>query len=206
MTKIEHIVFDVGKVLVHWDPELVYLNLIPDAEERNHFLSRICSPEWNAEQDRGRDWGEAEDLLIAEHPEKADLIRAYRGDWIKSIPHAYDDIVSLFHDLITAGHDITLLTNFNQHTFLEAKEKFGFLNRARGETVSGLVKLIKPDPEIYAHHTRAHELNPAQTVFIDDSAHNIDSARAYGWQAIHFAGVEGAPKLRSALNDHGIDI
>ena len=80
MTKIEHIVFDVGKVLVHWDPELVYLNLIPDADERTHFLTKICSPEWNAEQDRGRDWGEAEDLLIAEHPEKAELIRAYRGD------------------------------------------------------------------------------------------------------------------------------
>ena len=82
MTKIEHIVFDVGKVLVHWDPELVYLNLIPDADERTHFLTKICSPEWNAEQDRGRDWEEAEDLLIAEHPEKAELIRAYRTGFL----------------------------------------------------------------------------------------------------------------------------
>ena len=206
MTKIDHIVFDVGKVLIHWDPELVYLDLIPDPQERQHFLDVICSPQWNMEQDRGRDWGEAEDLLIADHPEKADLIRAYRGDWIKSIPHAYDDIIGVFSALIAKGHDVTLLTNFNQHTFVEAKEKFDFLTHARGETVSGLVRLIKPDPAIYAHHTSAHGLDPARTLFIDDSAHNIESAKGYGWQAIHFAGLEGAAKLSSALNDHGIDV
>lgn len=205
MTKIEHIVFDVGKVLIHWDPELVYLDLIPDPAERQHFLTTICSPEWNAEQDRGRDWRDAEELLIADHPEKAHLIRAYRGDWIKSVPHAYDDMVELYGRLINDGHDVTLLTNFNQHTFLEAKEKFDFLTHARGETVSGLVELIKPDPAIFAHHTTAHDLNPATTIFIDDSAHNIASAQQYGWQAIHFAGLEGAAKLKQALSDHGIE-
>ena len=206
MTKIEHIVFDVGKVLVHWDPELVYLDLIPDKDERLHFLNVICSPEWNVEQDRGRDWHEAEELLIADHPEQAELIRAYRGDWIKSVPHAYEDIVELYLQLMQNGHDVTLLTNFNQHTFVEAKEKFDFLTHARGETVSGLVQLIKPDPAIYAHHTNAHDLKPSNTLFIDDSAHNITSARQYGWQAIHFAGLEGAPKLRAALSEHGLDV
>ncbi|NKB51004.1 MAG: HAD-IA family hydrolase [Rhizobiaceae bacterium] len=205
MTKIDHIVFDIGRVLIHWDPELVYLDLIPDADERQYFLSHICSPDWNLEQDRGRDWREAEDLLIADHPEKARLIRAYRGDWIKSVPHAYEDVAEVYAELIDAGHDLTLLTNFNQHTFLEAKEKFGFLTLARGETVSGDVRLVKPDAAIYAHHTSQHELNPATTLFIDDSANNIAAARQFGWQAIHFAGLEGAPKLRAELAAYGLD-
>ncbi len=205
MTKIDHIVFDIGKVLIHWDPQLVYLDLIPDADERQHFLNNICSPEWNLEQDRGRDWREAEDLLIADHPDKADWIRAYRGDWIKSVPHAYDDVAAVYSGLIEAGHDVTLLTNFNQHTFLEAREKFEFLTLARGETVSGDVRLVKPDPAIYAHHTSQQELDPANTLFIDDSANNIAAARQFGWQAVHFAGLEGAPKLQAALAEYGVN-
>ncbi|MEP0943637.1 MAG: HAD-IA family hydrolase [Rhizobiaceae bacterium] len=205
MTHIDHIVFDVGKVLIHWDPNLVYLDLIPDDEERQHFLTHICSPDWNMEQDRGRDWTEAEDLLITGHPEKAEWIRAFSKDWIKSIPHAYLDIVSVYEGLIDAGRDVTLLTNFNQHKFVEAKKKFDFLTRARGETVSGLVELVKPEPDIYAHHHSTHGLDPAATLFIDDSIANIEAARAAGWQAIHFAGLEGAAKLTAALKQHGID-
>ncbi|MEP1206655.1 MAG: HAD family phosphatase [Rhizobiaceae bacterium] len=206
MTKIDHIVFDVGQVLIHWDPELIYLDIIPDKAERQHFLTEICSPDWNMEQDRGRDWGEAEDLLIADHPDKADLIRAYRIDWMKSVPHAHDDIAQLYDRLISSGHDVTLLTNFNQHTFVDAQERFDFLTHARGETVSGLVKLIKPDPTIYAHHTSAHDLSPANTLFIDDSPDNIASARQFGWQAVHFAGREGAAKLAAALAEHGVEV
>jgi 2-haloacid dehalogenase len=101
---------------------------------------------------------------------------------------------------------VTLLTNFNQHTFLEAKEKFGFLTKARGETVSGLVQMVKPEPDIYNHHHTAHELDPAATLFIDDSAANIEAARGAGWQAIHFAGLEGSAKLTAALRHHGIDV
>lgn len=205
MTQVDHIVFDVGKVLVHWDPHLVYLDLIPDADERAYFLTHVCSPDWNLEQDRGRDWTEAEELLIAEHPDKADWIRAFSGDWIKSIPHAYEDIVGIYEGLIASGRDVTLLTNFNQHKFVEAKGKFNFLTKARGETVSGEVKLVKPEPEIYSHHHDAHGLEPSRTLFIDDSIANIEAARQTGWQAIHFAGAEGADKLVAALKQHGIE-
>ena len=205
MTQVNHIVFDVGRVLVHWDPHLVYLDLIPDAEERDHFLTHICSPAWNLEQDRGRDWAEAEALLIADHPDKEDLIRAFSGDWIKSVPHAYDDIVAVYEGLIASGRDVTLLTNFNQHKFAIAKGKFEFLTKARGETVSGEVRLVKPEPEIYAHHHDTHGLDPAKTLFFDDSIANIEAARQAGWQAIHFAGVEGADKLVAALQQHGIE-
>lgn len=206
MTKIQHIVFDVGQVLLHWNPELVYLDRITDAESRRGFLTSVCSPQWNIEQDRGRDWAEAEALLIDQHPEHEDNIRAFRSDWIKSVPYAYQDVVDLYQQLMDAGYDVTLLTNFNQHTFLEAKAKYPFLGKARSETVSGLVQMIKPDAEIYQHHTHTHDLEREQTLFIDDSANNVAAARQWGWQAIHFAGREGAARLHEELQGYGVTL
>ena len=88
---IDHVVFDIGRVLIHWDPEAPYRDLIPDEAERTHFLAEICNSAWNLEQDRGRPWAEAEEALIAEHPGKAELIRGYRRHWRTMVPHAYAD-------------------------------------------------------------------------------------------------------------------
>lgn len=136
---IGHVVFDIGKVLLHYDPELAYLALIPDAAERRHFLATICSPEWNLEQDRGRGWREAEAQLIARHPQHADAIRAFRRGWADMVPHACDDAVAVYEALIAHRIDVTLLTNFAADTFREARQRFPFLGRARGATVSGEV-------------------------------------------------------------------
>ena len=87
MNEIRHIVFDIGKVLIHWEPEIPYRRLIPDEAERRCFLANICTHDWNIEQDRGRTWREAEDLLIAEHPEHEAMIRAFRQNWAEMVPH-----------------------------------------------------------------------------------------------------------------------
>ena len=143
---IDHVVFDIGRVLIHWDPEAPYHALIPDPAERAHFLAEICSPAWNLEQDRGRSWAAAEELLIAEHPAKADLIRAYRRHWHAMVPHAYDGTVAILRALVAQGMDVTLLTNFAADTFREAKGRFDFLGETRGATVSGhyYYKLLEP--------------------------------------------------------------
>ena len=201
MSTIDHIVFDIGKVLLHWDAELIYVDLIPDKAERQHFLTHLCSPEWNLEQDRGRPWEEAENELIAEHPDKADLIRAFRKNWVKSVPHPIEGTREIMAGLINAGHDVTMLTNFNQHTYREAEEKFPFLLKPRGVTVSGDVKLIKPDPAIYNHHAAEFDLKPENTLFIDDSEKNVAGAKACGWQAVLF---ESAEKLERDLSGHGV--
>ena len=206
MSQIHHIVFDVGLVLLHWNADLIYRDLIPDPHERADFLASVCTAEWNIEQDRGRSWAEGEQMLIDQYPDKADLIRAFRRDWIKSVPRAYEDIVEIYQGLIGSGRDVTLLTNFNQHTFAEAKGHYGFLNLARAETVSGEVQLIKPDAEIYEHHTQAHGLSAKNTLFIDDSPHNIAAARAHGWQGFQFAGAEGAGRLKAGLAEVGIEL
>lgn len=186
MTDIRHIVFDIGKVLIHYDPELPYRRLIADETRRRWFLESVCTPDWNIEQDRGRSWADAEALLIGQHPEEADLIRAFRTNWHEMVPHAYDDTVAILEGLIDEGRDVTMLTNFAADTFAEARTRFPFLNRPRGVTVSGEVRLLKPDRAIYEHHAASFGLEPVATLFIDDSVKNVEGARAAGWQAVHF--------------------
>lgn len=183
MKTIKHIVFDIGKVLVHWDPEIPYRRLIPDEEQRKWFLSTVCCSAWNLEQDRGRSWVEAEDELIAKYPEHSELIRSYRLNWIETISHSYQDTVAIMKRLILAGHDVTLLTNFNQETYLECEEKYPFLKEPRGVTVSGRIGLIKPDPKIYHHHTETFGLDNKATLFLDDSDINVAGAKNAGWHA-----------------------
>jgi 2-haloacid dehalogenase len=198
---IQHVVFDIGKVLIHWDPEIPYRRHIPDPAKRARFLAEVCSPDWNLEQDRGRAWAAAEDALIALHPDKAALVRAFRADWREMVPHAYEDSVSIFRELIGRGVDVTLLTNFAADTFAEASELYPFFAEARGVTVSGRVGLIKPDREVYDLHARDFGLDPAQTLFIDDVAKNVDGAKAAGWQAVQFT---GAAKLAADLVGYGL--
>ena len=201
MTEIRHIVFDIGKVLIHYDPNIPFSKLIPDAEERKWFFDNVCTSDWNIEQDRGRTWEEAEALLIAEHPGHADNIRAFRLHWHEMVPHAYDDSVAVIEGLIEAGHDVTMLTNFAADTFGEARRRFPFLNRPRGVTVSGEVGLIKPDRAIYERHAATFGLKPAATVFIDDSRKNVEGAEAAGWRAVLFT---DAAALRADLKAFGI--
>jgi 2-haloacid dehalogenase len=194
---IQHIVFDIGKVLIHYDPNIPFSRLIPDEGERRTFFDTVCTHEWNLEQDRGRSWAEAEALLIAQHPDKEVLIRAFRIHWHEMVSHAYEDSVDIMLDLIQQGRDVTMLTNFAADTFRQAQEMFPFLKVPRGVTVSGEIGLIKPDREIYETHVKSFGLEPAACLFIDDSAANVEGAIAVGWQAVHFTGAE---KLRDDLS------
>jgi 2-haloacid dehalogenase len=202
MTNIKHIVFDVGQVLILWDREIPFRHLIPDPKKRQWFLDEVCTPEWNMEQDRGRSWGDAEALLIKEFPDEENAIRGFRKHWIEMIPHALDGTVAIYNALIDAGVDVTLLTNFHQDTFPLAKDKYPFLKMARSETVSGEIGLIKPDRTIFDHHIEAHNIDPAATLFFDDSPKNVEGAKAAGWQAELFTGAE---KMRGDLARFGVE-
>lgn len=190
MTEIRHIVFDIGKVLIHYDPDLPFSRLIPDPEERKWFFENVCTGEWNLEQDRGRTWEEAEALLIELHPAHEQNIRNFRRLWHEMVPHAYEDSVAIMEALIDAGRDVTMLTNFASDTFREATERFPFLKRPRGVTVSADVRLIKPDVAIYRHHAQTFGLDPAASLFIDDSPKNVEGAKAAGWQAVQFTDAQ----------------
>ncbi|MDD9910763.1 MAG: HAD-IA family hydrolase [Ahrensia sp.] len=203
MTKIDHIVFDVGQVLLRWDHSLVYRDLIPDKAERDAFLE-IMTP-WNAEQDRGaRSWEQAEAELIALHPDKADWIRAYRRDWLKSVPEAFEETVAVVRSLIADGRDVTLLTNFNDETWVLANQAYPFLTEPRGATVSGQIKCIKPEPEIYEKHVATFGLKPENTLFFDDSAKNVEGARDAAWHAERYEGQWGGGAFRDLLGKYGV--
>lgn len=201
MTEISHIVFDIGKVLIHYDPDLPFSRIIPDPDRRKWFFDNVCTSDWNIEQDRGRGWEEAEALLIADHPAEADNIRAFRRHWHEMVSHHYEDSVAIMLGLIEDGRDVTMLTNFAADTFAEARVKFPFLNRPRGVTVSGEIGLIKPDRRIYERHAADFNLEPSASLFVDDSQKNVDGAIAAGWQAVLFT---GAKALEADLNRLGV--
>jgi 2-haloacid dehalogenase len=201
MSEIRHIVYDIGKVLIHYDPDIPFSRIIPDPVERRWFFDNVCTSEWNIEQDRGRTWEEAEALLIADFPEHENSIRAFRQNWHDMVPHAYDDSVALMEGLVEAGHDVTMLTNWASDTFREARERFPFLEKPRGVTVSGDIGVIKPDRRIYDHHVAAFGIDPKASLFIDDSQKNVDGAIAAGWQAVLFT---NAKTLEADLERLGI--
>ncbi|MDP9570186.1 UNVERIFIED_ORG: HAD superfamily hydrolase (TIGR01509 family) [Agrobacterium larrymoorei] len=203
MSKINHIVFDIGKVLIHYDPHIPYSRLIPDDAERAWFFENVCTHDWNLEQDRGRKWADAEALLLENHPNREEHIRAFRKHWHEMVSHSYDDSVAILKGLIYSGHDVTMLTNFASDTFREAQKMYPFLTLSRGVTVSGDVGLIKPDVAIYKLHAETFGLDPETSIFIDDSIANVDGAKEAGWQAVHFTGAE---KLKADLEGYGIKV
>jgi 2-haloacid dehalogenase len=119
------------------------------------------------------------------------------------VPHAYDDVVAILRVLTDSGIDVTMLTNFNDDTFAEARALYPFLDSSRGVTVSAEVRLLKPDRAIYDCHAATFELDPAATIFIDDAQANVDGAIAAGWNAVAF---EGAEKLKTDLAALGVAI
>lgn len=201
MSEIRHIVYDIGKVLIHYDPDIPFSRIIPDPVERRWFFDNVCTSEWNIEQDRGRSWEEAEALLVPQFPEHETSIRAFRQHWHEMVPHAYDDSVALMEGLVGAGHDVTMLTNWASDTFREARGRFPFLETPRGVTVSGDVGLIKPDRRIYDLHVETFGLDPEASLFIDDSQKNVNAAIDAGWQAVLFT---NAKTLEADLERLGI--
>jgi 2-haloacid dehalogenase len=197
------LVFDIGQVLLHYDPQLAYRQLILDDVERHHFLSVILPPEWNLEQDRGRDWREAEALQIALHPEHAELIRAYRANWHRMVPHALQANVSVLEDALAAEIPTYAITNFASDTLAEAKRMYPFLTRFHGCVVSAEEKLLKPDPAIYRVFLDRYGKNASECLFMDDSASNIESASKLGFSVIH---VTPETDLRAEVRRFGFAV
>ncbi len=200
---IRHIVFDIGNVLLNFDPELAYLDLIPDRDQRQAFLRDVCSRDWITAQDRVQAWAPGEAALVARHPDRETLIRSFRERWHDMVPEAIADSVGMLKTLTAAGFDVTALTNFNGETFDDASERFDFFRLFRGMTVSGKVGLLKPEPEIFEHHTAAFDLVPGATVFIDDVAANVSAAREAGWHALQFVSPD---RLRCDLRSLDVPV
>lgn len=201
MSDIKHIVFDLGRVVVRWEPERPYMRLIPDEAERKRFLAEVCNSRWLLDTDLGVTWPEAEADLISRHPAQEELIRSFRRHWHEMVPGEVEGTPEILDALIASGHDVTALTNFSDDTFDEAAERFPRLKSFRGVTVSARVRLAKPDAAIFHRHVSDFGLDPGATLFFDDLPVNIEGARAAGWNAEVFT---DAAQMRTDLNRYGI--
>jgi 2-haloacid dehalogenase len=195
------VVYDVGGVLLDWDPRHLYGKIFDDPARMEWFLREVCTPSWNLAQDGGRPWADAEAEAIALHPGLANEIRAFRARWHEMVPDAIAGSVDLLEELAGADVPLYAITNFAADTFQEATKRFAFFAHFKGIVVSGDEKLLKPDPRIYQLLAHRHSLDLADCVFIDDVARNCDGARACGMHAIQFVSPDAT---RDALAELGI--
>jgi 2-haloacid dehalogenase len=184
---INTIVFDLGGVLIDWNPDYVFRDLIPDADRRRYFFDNICTHDWNIEQDAGRPLQVATDQLVAEWPDWESEIRAYYGRWEEMLGGPIEPTVDLLRELRDGGnYRLLALTNWSAETFPVALERYEFLHWFEGIVVSGTEMTRKPFAKIYEILLDRYAVDPAHAVFIDDALPNVRGAEAVGMQAIHF--------------------
>jgi 2-haloacid dehalogenase len=197
------VVFDLGGVLIDWNPRYLYRKLFAgDDAAMERFLGEVATAEWNAEQDRGRPWEDAVTILSREHPDDAALIAAYHARWVEMLGGPIEGTVEILAEL-RREEDLRLLalTNWSAETFPIARPDYPFLEWFEAIVVSGEVRLMKPDPVIFRHLIAEHALEPATTLFIDDSDANIAAARDLGFGTIRFTSPD---KLRAQLQRVGL--
>ncbi len=198
---LDTVVFDIGNVLIQWDPRYLYRRLIPDEAEMERFLAEVCTDAWNLEQDRGRTWAEATAERVALFPQHEALIRAYSDRWHDMVPGEVPGTVVLLEALRRRDVPLYAITNFSVEKFAEAQARFPFLRGFRDVVVSGAERLLKPDPAIYRLLLDRNGLEAAGCLFIDDSEKNVRGAEAVGMRAHHF---RGAPRLEGELRALGL--
>lgn len=196
-------VFDIGGVLLDWNPDYLYRELIPDAGQREHFLTNVATPEWNLQMDAGRTWAEAVAELTSLHPEHREWIEAYDTGWLKMVGGLIEGTSEVLGELRALGVPTYALTNFSAEKWEIAKEAFPILAGFTGEVVSGTEQTVKPDEKIYRILIERYDLDPARSFYTDDKDYNVVAARAVGLDAETFI---DAPSLRTQLRERGLPV
>jgi 2-haloacid dehalogenase len=188
---IEIIIFDLGGVLIDWNPRHLYRKIFKTEDEITWFLDNICTSEWNDKQDAGRSFEEATSELINQHPEWKEPITAWYTRWQETISGPIHETVEILKKVKASnGLRLYALTNWSAETFPWALENFDFLHWFEGIVVSGLEKTRKPFPEFYQILFDRFKIDPAKAVFIDDNIKNIEGAKKVGLQTIHFQSAQ----------------
>lgn len=196
------VVFDLGGVLVDWNPRYLYRSLFDgDEAAMERFLAEVCTPAWNDEQDRGRPWADACALLTRDHPDKRALIEAWPSRFDETMAGAIDGTVEILGELRDRGVPLYALSNWSAETFPRAQARFPWLQWFRGTVISGALKIAKPDAAIFHHLLDTYQLRAEDTVFVDDAPRNIEAAAAIGMHAVRFTDPAA---LRAALVGLGL--
>lgn len=196
-------VFDMGGVLLDWNPRHLYRKLIPDPEKMEQFLASVTTTQWHVVQDHGGDPAEATRQLQAEFPAHTALIAAFYGRFHEMCDHAFPEMAELVDRLHRAGTPLYLLSN--APAFLDdwlrgpAHERHPFLGHFRDYVVSGKVGCAKPGPQIYDLVCRTGRFQPGDAVFVDDVLANVDGAKAFGMHAVHHRSADETARALRAL-------
>jgi len=196
------VIFDIGGVLIDWNPRYVYRELFDgDEAAMEHFLAHVCSHDWNLMQDAGRPFAEGVAELAARFPEQAELIVAYHTRWEDMVAGAIDGTVAILRELEARGTPLYCLTNFSTEKLPLCLNRFDFFDAFDGIVVSGEIGMVKPDRGIYDHLVESYGLIPSKSLFIDDNQANVAGAREAGWQAVRYVSPD---QLRRDLANTGL--
>ena len=202
MNHIDTVIFDLGGVLIDWNPRYLYRKIFSTEEEINWFLENVCTNEWNERQDAGRSFEDATHELEKRFPKHKDAIQAWYGRWEETVGGPINETVDILRAIRDQKqHRLYALTNWSAETFPWAWQNFGFLRWFEGIVVSGEEKLVKPNARIYEVLLDRYKVTPSRAVFIDDNLKNVAGAHAAGIHGIHF---QGAEKLKEELVTRGI--
>lgn len=196
---VDTVVFDVGNVLIEWNPKHLYRKLLPNDAAIDAFFAAIDFSGWNLEQDRGRTFAEGIAEIEETFPRYADLARAYDERWQESISGAINGTVAILEQLQADSVATYAITNFSAEKWIDTLARFAFLRGFKDVVVSAHEGLLKPEPEIYKIFLARNGLAAEQCVFIDDSKKNVDGAKAVGLAALHFTDPEKLAKDLRAL-------
>jgi len=200
--KIDTVVFDIGGVLIDWNPRYLYRKLFKTEEEIDWFMTNICTSEWNDLQDAGRSFADATEELVRKHPEHEIPIRAWYGRFPETISGAIQPTVDVLSKIKQKKeHKLYALTNWSAESFPWALDNFEFLHWFEGIVVSGTEKTRKPFADFYHIMFNRYNIDPARAVFIDDNAKNIKGANEVGMNTIHF---KSAGELEKELKELGV--
>lgn len=203
MSKINTIIFDLGGVLIDWNPEYVYINVFNGNKQKMHwFLNNVCTFDWNENQDAGNLIEDANRTLINKFPEYENEIKQYYGRWTEMLGGPIEETVTILDKLRKSNaYKLVALTNWSAETFPKALKMFEFLNWFDGIVVSGEEQTRKPFDKIYNITLKRFNITPENAIFIDDNLRNIEAANNLGIHGIHF---ESPNKLIQQLKSHSI--
>lgn len=188
MATIKTIIFDLGGVLIDWNPEYVYLDVFNgDREKMQWFFDTVCTHDWNENQDAGHPLAKATEERVALFPEHETLIRMFYGRWEDMLGEAIEGTVGILKKLVeNENYQVVALTNWSDETFPIALERFDFLHWFEGILVSGEEKTRKPFKDIYELTLNRFNIEAERAVFIDDNLRNVNAAKEMGIKTIHF--------------------
>ena len=190
------VVFDLGNVLVEWDRERLFAQLIDDPEELQFFLDNILTLEVNRRLDAGTPLSEVAEDAASAHPEYRDLVLTFAARWRETVGDVIDGTVDILRELVEAGVPTFALSNWGADTFAMVEDELEFLDLFDGIVISGREGVTKPDPRIFEIVCERFGFSPEQAVFVDDSVENVTAAAVLGFDALRFV---GPTDLRHAL-------